>query len=314
MTFAAFLEPFATLFGLMALGVLVARLGILDEQGVGQISALVVHVTLPAAIFVAVAGEFTRELLRSAPWVLTLGVASGALTYAVGLGIASLRSMPPEQRGVYAFAAGCTNTGFLGIPLIGALLGPAALVTAVLYDFTTTINIFTFGVAGLDHAGPRPDLRRLLRNLLNPMFLALVLGAAWALCGWSLPAVARRVLDVAGDATTPLAMMALGHMLYSGWRSTTVHTVSIGLLGIVRLLMAPALVLGAVWMLPMPTITKAVCVLQAGMPTAMLTAILAHQYGADHRLGLTAALGTTLGSLATLPALVALVLRALHVT
>lgn len=308
---AAFLEPFGILFALIGLGVLVARLGILDAAGTGQLSSLVVNVTLPAAIFVAVAGELSAELLASAPLVLVLGVGLGALTYAAGLGVARLTGMPPTRRGVYAFAAGCTNTGFLGLPLIAAVLGPTALVTAVLYDFTTTINIYTFGVAGLDRGGP--DVRRLVRNLLNPMFLALVLGMAWALAGLPLPPFLQRLLGLTGDATTPLAMIALGQMLYAGRRGARVDGRELGVLAFIRLVASPALMLGAVWALPMPDVTRAVCVLQAGMPAAMLTAILARQYGADERLGLAASLGTTLGSLVTLPALVALVVGVLGV-
>lgn len=40
------------------------------------------------------------------------------------------------------------------------------------------------------------------------------------------------------------------------------------------------------------------------MPTAMLTAILAQQYGVDHALGVRLAVGTTLASLVTLPPLI----------
>jgi predicted permease len=61
---------------------------------------------------------------------------------------------------------------------------------------------------------------------------------------------------------------------------------AVGVLAGLRLLLAPALMLAAVRLLAMPAEAEAVCLLQAGMPTAMLTAIFAQQYGLDHRFGL----------------------------
>ncbi len=54
-------------------------------------------------------------------------------------------------------------------------------------------------------------------------------------------------------------------------------------------------------MAALPEEAKAVCVLQAAMPTAMLTAILAQQHGADHHFGVRAAFATTVLSLGSLP-------------
>jgi hypothetical protein len=106
-------------------------------------------------------------------------------------------------------------------------------------------------------------------------------------------------------------MMALGHMLYEAGKGARAPLAPLGLIGGVRLLLAPALMLGAVWALPLTPETRAICVLQAAMPTAMLTPILARQYGADYRLGLAAAMSTTVASLVTLPALALLLYRGL---
>jgi len=307
---AALLDPFVVLFALIALGVLVGHLRIVNEIGISQISSLVVNVTLPAAIFLAVAGDLSAAMLASAPLVLLLGVGTGGLSYLLGRFVARRRQMKEDQVGVYAFATGCTNTGFLGIPLVAALMGPAALVPAVLYDFTTTINIFTFGVAGLDRSGGRIDVRRLIKNLLNPMFLALVLGVLWALAGLSLPTAVRQILQLTGNATTPLAMICLGQMLHSSTGQVNRGSAGLAPLVVIRLLVAPALAL-VVLLASMPDVTKAVCVLQAGMPSAMLTPILARQYGGDHELGLVASLGTTVASLVTLPLLALAVVRLL---
>jgi predicted permease len=51
----ALLEPFLVLFALIGLGVLVGRAGILRGDGASQLAGLVMHVTLPATIFLAVA-------------------------------------------------------------------------------------------------------------------------------------------------------------------------------------------------------------------------------------------------------------------
>ena len=308
----SFIEPFVILALLIGLGALVGRLRVVDARGVAQLSSLVVNVTLPATIFAAVVKDISRDILASAPTVVLLGVAVGAVTWWLGRMLGRWRAMPPERLGVYAFAASCSNTGFLGIPLVAAILGPGALVTAVLFDFATTINIFGLGVAGLAAHGQRHDYKRVLGSLLNPMFLALVVAVAWGATGLCVPETLMDVVEAVGDTTTPLAMIALGHMFYEASRQPHAALVDIGLLGGVRLVLAPAIVLAVIWSHPMPLEVKAVCVLQAGMPTAMLTPILARRYHADHRLGLDAALLTTAASLVTLPLWAWLVQRVLH--
>jgi predicted permease len=315
-----FLQPFLVLFGLIALGSFIAYLQILDAHAVRQISRLVVDVTLPAAILVAVITELTMDMLRAAPLMVLSGVALGLTAYALGLGVARFTNQPPPRRGVMAFACGCSNTGFLGIPLVGAVFGPAAAVLAVLVDFATTINIFTFGVAGLDRSAahvaphadaprndtPRIDVRRLIINLLNPMFLALVLAVGWSALGWGLPSPVAALLGAVGDTTTPLAMIVLGHMLYSARDRVQAAARHVGPVALIRLLIAPTLMIAAIYLVPgivlqLSPEARAVIVLQAAMPTAMLTPVLAQQYDADVPYGVSAAVLTTLIAMITLP-------------
>ena len=161
MDIVAFLEPFLILFSLVGLGALVAHLHIMGQKGVEQTSSLVLNVTLPAVIFVTVAVEMSPQMLTSVPLVVGLGVGLGVVNYTLGLLASRVLRMGARRRGVFAFAASCTNTGFLGIPLVGAVFGPVAAVTAFLFDFATTINVFTFGVAGLESSfTDRPEKLR----------------------------------------------------------------------------------------------------------------------------------------------------------
>jgi len=242
-------------------------------------------------------------MLATAPWVVLLGILLGALSYLLGRLLAYILRLEPSKAGILAFAASCTNTGFLGIPLISTILGSSATVMAVLYDFSTTINIFTFGIAGLNRSGRPLKLKELGRNLSNPMFFSLLLGVAWSTTHWQVPRLFSQLLQLVGDSTVPLAMLALGHMLYSSVRWRSLLSREVLLLTALRLLLAPLLMLLIVHPFPFTPETKAVIVIQAGMPTAMLTSLIAQQYGADHQLGASATMATTLISLFTLPLL-----------
>ena len=299
----AFFTPFITIFALIGLGALVAHLRIIDEHGASQLVSLVVNVTLPVAIFMAVVSEMTPAMLASAPLVVLLAVVVGFCMWLLARALSRPLGLRPDQAGVYAFAAACSNSGFLGLPLVMVVFGPIAAVTATMADFAVTINIFTFAVAGLDQSGKRLDLRLLVKNLLNPLFLALVVAVLWSLTGVKLPSVATDVLRRVGDSTTPLGMIALGHMLKTGWGKARFRVLPLGVLGGIRLVVAPLLMLLLVWLLPMTPEAKAISVLEVGMPPALLTAVLARQYGADHHLGLAVSLLTTVASLVTLPLL-----------
>ena len=301
MSIIELLTPFARLFALLALGALLGRLRVITEEGSGQLSALIINVTMPAVTLIAVARDLSVDLLRMAPWAMALLVLIGLVLWSVAMLAGKLARLKPATRGVVALTIGCCNTGSLGIPVVQAFLGPVAAVYAVLADMGTNINLFTFGITGLAAERNSDWWRPIVKALLSPMFMALFVGAAWFATGWALPGLVNDALDLLAGCNAPLSMLLLGYLVYSRARSGLAFTRPLLAIVGTRLLIAPLLMFGLTALLPLDPLARAVTILQAGMPSAMLSPVLSKEYGADVTLAVTAAVTTTTLAMLTLP-------------
>jgi predicted permease len=153
--------------------------------------------------------------------------------------------------------------------------------------------------------GPRlPRIARALaRLLLRPMIVAVLLGLALALTDLPLPDLLAAPLTQVGQATPTLAFLTIG--LGLDLRSLRGHALALAGIAGIKLLVMPALVAGILLALEVRGDVAHAAVLQAAMPTAVVSAIIASDAGCDPRLASAAAVVTTLLALATLPLIAA---------
>ena len=115
-----------TLFLLMGIGFLLARIGKLTEKAVSELSFLVLYIVIPSAIIQSFQVERTAELIRT----LLMGGAVMAVFYGIHIAVGQLcyRKQPLDIRGPMRFSQVYCNTGFMGLPLLSAILGEEALI------------------------------------------------------------------------------------------------------------------------------------------------------------------------------------------
>jgi hypothetical protein len=194
-----------------------------------------------------------------------------------------------------ALTAAFPNTGFMGVPLLAALLGPAAagpVLTTILVDLLVTSSI----CISLAHTGERvgsglaADLLRSVRGALrNPLPWAIALGIAASATGLRLPGPLDTVVKMLADAATPVALFTIGTVLWRAQshvhgRAAVRHYLPLAL---IKLLVHPLLVLAiggaALWLgAPMSGFALSVLVLAAALPSASSVSLLAERYGADN--------------------------------
>lgn len=240
---------------------------------------------------------------------LTTGVGAGiafawvelavVTTIAYMLGSRTLDLRRPST-GALMCAVGLVNTGYLGIPLIAALIGGTTAVgQAITFDVLVTapmLLLVGFGIgAGFGTragATPRERLRGfVLRNPPLFAFIAALLAPAWATPEW-----ARETAAVAVLLMAPLGFFALGvnlmHEQEEGVRVfpppvTAPVATALGL----RLIVAPAI------MLALSTLVVRVpdaFLIQAGMACGINGLSVGHVFGLDLRLSAGAIAWSTL--------------------
>lgn len=289
----------------MLLGAGARRWGILSREDGLLLVRVIIYLTMPPLIFLALLRadlEPSLALVPVAGWLIHLALL-------VPLVVAVRRSRLSAPRGgaiVVSTAVG--NTGFFGIPLIAASGSGFSLAAAVMYDalatgiITWTSTVAVASAMGEGGKGPRVDWGQVGRSLLLPPVWALVAGLGLNLAGVNeLPDVAERPLEILAGAVLPLVMIYAGLMIDPSALRRVWRDVS-GIV-VLRLGLAAGVGLGVATLLGLDGEILTTVVLMAAMPTAMMSLVLGGQFRLRTDIIAGAVAVTTLLCTATLPVL-----------
>ncbi len=283
-------------FALVLCGYLAARGGLLPQAAIPGLNAFVLFFALPCMLYRFGAQTPIGQLLDpAAAGVYALcAVALVAATVAL-----TRRRLGWNDAAFGALVAAFPNTGFMGVPLLVALLGPAAAGPAILtmlvdMVFTTSLCIALSRLDGAGTHGVAVALRRALRGMLaNPMPWAIVLGAVASAAQWRLPAPIDGTLALLAQAASPVALFTIGAVLARsrmqaghdpGERVAPRDYLPIAL---AKLFVHPLLVWAAGGAaiaagLPLSPLAHTALVLVAALPSASNVSLLAERFGAHN--------------------------------
>lgn len=289
-TILAVTAPF---FALVLCGWLAAHRRVLPEAAIPGLNAFVLYFALPCLLFRFGASTPVLQMLN--PSILAVYLLCAAVM--VGFTVATTLSpeVPLRDAAFGALVAAFPNTGFMGVPLLVALLGPTAAgpaICTIVADLviTTTVCLALAEAQGAGGQGLGTALRRILLGVAkNPMPWSIALGAMFSATGWQLSGPADAVVRMLADAASPVALFTIGAVLWRAGRHAHART-PVGRylpVALLKLLLHPLLLLalcaaarqlGA----DLSDFAVMVIVLVAALPSASNVAILAERYGADN--------------------------------
>ncbi len=197
-----------------------------------------------------------------------------------------------------ARVAAFPNTGFMGVPLLVALLGPKAAGPAIITILADLLVITSLCIAlsrldGADEHGAAKAAKNALKGAaMNPMPWAILAGALSSAVSLELPKPVEQTLGMLADAASPVALFTIGAVLARSQILTARGHAEPLVLGdylpiaLIKLLLHPVLVLvvGALAIslgVPLGKFALTVMVLVAALPSASNVAMLAERYDAD---------------------------------
>lgn len=297
---ADLLLPF---FGMVGLGVVCARVGRLPESGLAWMQVFLIYLALPCLFFRLVSRIPVAELANGGFIAVTTG--STAVAFAISVVIGRAGRLGASETVITGVSGSYSNIGYMGPPLIGSLLGPAASAPVALIFVFDTVLLFTLvptlmGMTGASDGTKVGIAGEILgRVFLHPFVIATILGLAAGLVGWQPPGAIDTVIGWLSGASAPSALYILG--LTVALRPMRRITPGISALAATKLLVHPLIV----WLALMAVggidrIWIETAVVMAALPPALNIFVLARQYDVGVEQASASVLAGTLASIVTL--------------
>ena len=178
-------------FALVLCGYLAARRGVLPQPAIPGLNAFVLYFALPCMLYRFGASTPIGKLLD--PAVAGVYVLCALVMVAGTVALTRNARIGWNDAAFGALVAAFPNTGFMGVPLLVALLGaqsagPAILIVLIDMVFTSSLCIALSRLDGAGAQGAGAAVRKALKGIAtNPMPWSIALGAVASALQFQLP-------------------------------------------------------------------------------------------------------------------------------
>lgn len=289
-------------FALIGIGTALRHWNLITEEGENSLFNLVVKVTTPCLIFESVASNPALRDPGNLVLPPLLGFGLTLASMAIGWYVARALGLTiGHGLRTFALAVGLTNYGYLPLPLMDAMFGPESRAVLLVHNVGVEAAIWTGGVLVVTGLSPLSGWRK----LINAPLMALLAAIACNLTGLSphLPAPMMTLVHALAACAIPLGIIMSGVSIqpHLDDPKRLVNTRVTLIAWLLRLGVLPWVFLLAARYLPCSVELKRVLVIQAAMPSAVVSIIVARIYGGQPLVAVQIILGTTALALFTIP-------------
>lgn len=300
-------EGFGVITVVIAVGFVLAHLGVVTVEYQWMLSRLVFFVGSPALLFsvlseVDVAGALSQALVANAVSVTVVAL--------IALALARWRWRRDwGETTLAALSASYVNAGNLGLPIAVYVIGDVSAVAGALLLQLLVLAPVAFVVLDQAGSGERPTVMTVLsRPFRNPITVGALVGVLVALSGVSVPQWVADPIDLLAGLAIPGMLIAFGISLRLGPKpGASGASGQVAVLTFVKLLVQPlvAYVVGR-FLLGLDGNALLAVVVVAGLPTAQNVFVTAVRYDRAVPVVRDVVFATTVLSFATILAIAAL--------
>lgn len=283
-------------FALVLAGYVAARRRMLPLEAIGGLNTFVLYFALPCMLYRFGARTPIAQMLDPAAVLVYLACALIMVAATVKLSMNARIRWNDASFG--ALVAAFPNTGFMGVPLLVALLGAQAAgptILTILVDLVITSSL-CIALSRLDTAGEHgaaEAARKALKGVaLNPMPWAILLGGLSSVLQLQPVQPVWDTIGLLADAASPVALFTIGAVLArsqiiaAAGEHGPMPASDYVPVALAKLFVHPLLVFGAgsaarAAGVPLDGFTLTVMTLVAALPSASNVSLLAERFGAD---------------------------------
>ncbi len=289
------------------IGVIAARAMVLTAEAKDMLSKVIFNISLPLMLFTNFMRlEATPKLIANSMTVLAISGFVILFMLFAGWLAARFFRIPVSETAVFKTHSMFGNTIFLGFPLITALFGTEGLLYASMFQFVSTLLMWTVGVVVITH-GNGTSWKKSISRVINPNSIATFCGFICFLFSVRLPEILLKPMSELGASNTWLSMLYIGAMLVLADVRGLLGRKSLYILSINRLIVVPAMMIAVFSAVSALTgfapdhLVTSVIILEASMPCMASVVIMAKELGADDHQAVGNVFVSTIISVATLP-------------
>ena len=304
-TFLTTLSQISFLFLLIGAGFVVMRVCKLPNNATNSVSKLVSTLFMPALILTNFMENFTVERLSSAWQFALAGVIVVTLSIAFAVIVARFTSRGDEYRNrIHTYCLAFSNFGFMGTAVVSTLMPDVFMSYLILCTPMWIVN-YTWAVPSL--LMPNEKGRAFsFKNLLNPLFMAMVLGIIIGMTQLPIPQFVDVSVEALSKCMSPCTMLLTGMCVAKIDIKRVLKIKSIYILSAIRLLIMP-LIFIAVLCIHEFDRGVSLCVLTVlAMPLGLNSVVIPEAHGQDTSEASGMAIVSHVASALTIPLMFAL--------
>ena len=288
---------------MIGLGYFLKRIDFLSEKDIDPFNKIVMYILLPCMIFHAL---YSADLsLISKLGILPLVIlASSVVTGIVSFFILKQLKLDDITLWSVLVTVMIANTAFMGYPVTLGIFGQEGFLRAIFCDIATLcIFLILSFVLILKFGG---TVKTAVKKItFFPPLWAVILGLAFNFINIPIGPVIDNTVNYLGQGAIPLIMIALG--LSIDFSAIKRSKSMIVFTSIMKLMFFPIVAFVVATQLGLVDLQFKISIVEAAMPSGMMSLLLAITYKLDYELTSDCILINTVISLITLPALIMLI-------
>lgn len=285
---------------MICIGYALKRIDFLSEKDINPLNKIVMNILLPCMIFSALYSSDLSLIpkLGIFPFVILISsFVTGLVSFLI------LKKLGYDDKKLWSVLVTVmiANTAFMGYPVNLGIFGHEGFLRAIFCDIATMcIFLILSFVLVIKFGG---TVKKAVRKIaLFPPLWAIVFGLGLNILNVPIGPVLNNTVNYLGNGAIPLIMISLGLSIDLAGLSRSKSMVAFT--SIMKLLFFPAIAFIVVLFLGLSDLQYTVAIVEAAMPSGMLSLVLAITYNLDYQLTSDCILINTVISLITLPIII----------
>ena len=284
MPFALILQTVIPVFLIISVGYVIGKF---KKVNIQPIVDLIVYIAGPCLII----SSISRSDINLTDFFTIALVASAIIIILAFIVFIIFKITKSDKKGLYLPMV-IGNTGYIGYPVALFAFGIAGLSRAVVYDMMGSLFLYSIGIYIINNKNQIKEMFKI------PLLYAVVIGLSVNLLKIPIPDFVFKPIEMIGMITIPLALLVLGYRL----TEIKISSARIAFLSsLFRILGGFFIAFLIIKIFSIQGLVRNIILLQAAMPSAVMTMILCQKYKRDASLVASVVLITTILSLISIP-------------